>query len=227
MSFLKYIEKNGHPDCVTFSYNNEECYGIWGFDDIISIDTNDLYSDTLINELQKKIDDWKKHSDELAAVGYFSYNAKQIFYPHIKFNNIKSQIPTIWFGKPHIIRKIDRKEIDNFNSNKTHSLKKIKPLKDINHYQNKIKKIKAYLKSGDVYQINYTQPMEYQSDIISPFDLYSALFESANPNFGMYLDTGLFQILSISPENFFTKINHQISSFPIKGTRNNNKRDYR
>ena len=92
-------------------------------------------------------------------------------------------------------------------------------LKGKEHYHKKINVIKDYLRSGDVYQINYTQPIKYEFDQGSSFELYLKLFQLAKPEFGCYLNINSNQIISMSPENFFTKINDNISSSPIKGTR--------
>ena len=53
----------------------------------------------------------------------------------------------------------------------------------------------------------------------SEFDLYLSLLKTANPSYSAYLNWNSKTYLSMSPENFFTKINHKISSYPIKGTR--------
>ena len=220
MSLIEYIDSNGTPDSLIFSFNKNEYYAIWGFDEILSIGIDDINIDAIktINLFQDKINNWKKNSDEIAAVGYFSYDAKKLFYPHIKFKLPNSSMPLIWFGKPHKVIKIDRDDIIKLKNNEGGVLKKSLNLKGINHYKNKIKTIKSYLKAGDVYQINYTQPIEYDLEKISAFDLFVKLFRVAKPKFGTYLNTNEFQILSMSPENFFTKINNQISSSPIKGT---------
>ena len=220
MNLIESINKNGTPDSLIFSFTENQYYAIWGFDEILSIGIDDIDIDVnkTINLFQNKIDDWKKNSTDIAAIGYFSYDAKKLFYPHIKFKLPVSSLPLIWFGKPREVMKIDRDDIAKLKNNEKTFLKKSLNLKNINHYKNKIKTIKSYLKAGDVYQINYTQPMEYDLDKISAFDLFIKLFTASKPKFGTYLDTGGFQILSMSPDNFFTKRKNSISSSPIKGT---------
>tara|TARA_B100001750_G_scaffold229859_1_gene225741 strand:+ start:353 stop:1534 length:1182 start_codon:yes stop_codon:yes gene_type:complete len=220
MKLIESIDKNGIPDSLIFSFTENQYYAIWGFDEILSIgiDDIDVNVNRTINLFQNKINDWKKNSSDVAAIGYFSYDAKKLFYPHIKFKFPNSSIPLIWFGKPHKIMKIHRDDIIKLKNNTRGFLKKSLNLKNIRHYKNKIKTIKSYLKAGDVYQINYTQPIEYNLEEISPFDLFIKLFNASKPKFGTYLNAGEFQILSMSPENFFTKIKNKISSSPIKGT---------
>ena len=218
MSFIDSINKNGNPDSLIFSFTENQYYAIWGFDDILSINIDDIDANNSINLFQNKINDWKKDSKEISAVGYFSYDAKKIFYPHINFKTLNTSTPLIWFGKPNRIMEVDRSDIINLKKKKGIDLKKTLDLNEIDHYKNKIQTIKSYLYSGDVYQINYTQPMEYSFNDIAPFDAFVSLFTTSKPRFGAYLDTKSFQILSMSPEKFFTKIKNEISSSPIKGT---------
>ena len=61
---------------------------IWGFEDILEIPSGDINRMDVMNLFQKRINLWKKNSNDVAAVGYFSYDAKQLFFPKIKFKPI-------------------------------------------------------------------------------------------------------------------------------------------
>ena len=74
------------------------------------------------------------------------------------------------------------------------------------------------MEKGDSYQINFTQPKQYQVSG-NPFDLYMSMREYIQPYCGMYLNPGNMQILSFSPERFIRTSNGIIESFPMKGTR--------
>ena len=214
---IKYLEKYGTPDAIFFSYNKDEFFSIWGFDDIYSLSKNQLIEKNIMNNFQNKITEWKKESEEIAAVGFLSYDSKNIFFPKVNFKNIDSDVPLIWFGKPRMIKKIHKSDLINLKTKKS-ILNKIIDVPDIKYYNQIIAKIKNYLKSGDVYQINYTQPISLEL-IGKDFDLYLSLLKTANPSYSAYLNWNSKTYLSMSPENFFTKINHKISSYPIKGTR--------
>ena len=214
----KIIDKHGDPDAVVFTNNKNSYYMIWGFEDTFEISSSVINGMDVMNTFQERINLWKKNSDDIAAVGYLSYDAKQMFFPKIKFKPIESPIPLIWFGKPKIIKEIRR---DDFHScySKSSPIKKNVDLMSFKRYDEKINSIKSYLKAGDVYQINYTQPMKYEFDTLSPLELFSSLSNKVTPNYGSYINIGSHQILSLSPENFFQKTNKSISSCPIKGTR--------
>ena len=214
---IKYLEKYGTPDAIFFSYNKDEFFSIWGFDDIYSLSKNQLIEKNIMNNFQNKITEWKKESEEIAAVGFLSYDSKNIFFPKVNFKNIDSDVPLIWFGKPRMIKKIHKSDLINLKTKKS-TLNKIIDVPDIKYYNQIIAKIKNYLKSGDVYQINYTQPISLEL-IGKEFDLYLSLLKTANPSYSAYLNLNSKTYLSMSPENFFTKINDKISSYPIKGTR--------
>ena len=214
---MEYIEKYGTPDAIFFSFEKNKYYTIWGFDDIYSISKDQINNKNILEELQNKITSWKDDASEIAAVGFLSYDAKNIFFPNISFQPLKLDNPILWFGKPTIIKTVNKDELLNLSKNKL-NLKKTKSINDNNHYHIKINQIKDYLRAGDVYQINYTQPMEYKFSG-EAFELYLMLLENANPKFGVYLSIDSLKFISMSPEKFFTRANNHISSSPIKGTR--------
>ena len=214
---IKYLEKYGTPDAIFFSYKKDEFFSIWGFDDIYSVSKNQLIEKNIMNNFQDKITEWKKESEEIAAVGFLSYDSKNIFFPNVNFKNINSDVPLIWFGKPRVIKKIHKSDLINLKTKKS-VLNKIIDVPNIKYYNQIIAKIKNYLKLGEVYQINYTQPISLEL-IGKEFDLYLSLLKTANPSYSAYLNLNSKTYLSMSPENFFTKINNKISSYPIKGTR--------
>jgi len=214
---IKYLEKYGTPDAIFFSFNKDEFFSMWGFDDIYSVSKNQLIEKNIMNNFQDKITEWKKESEEIAAAGFLSYDSKNIFFPKVNFKNIDSDVPLIWFGKPRVIKKIHKSDLINLKTKKS-ALNKIIDVPDIKYYNQIIAKIKNYLKSGEVYQINYTQPISLEL-IGKEFDLYISLLKTANPSYSAYLNLNSKTYLSMSPENFFTKINNKISSYPVKGTR--------
>ena len=81
-----------------------------------------------------------------------------------------------------------------------------------------VQSVRAYIASGDVYQVNLSQRARctYTGDGLA---LYQAL-RCGNPApYGAYLDTGAWQLISTSPEQFLQKKSNQLETRPIKGTR--------
>ena len=85
-------------------------------------------------------------------------------------------------------------------------------------YMRAIEKAKAYIKKGDIYQVNLSQRFEAELNI-EPFELYSRLRSLSPAPFSSYLDFGDVTVLSSSPERFLLKRGDYIETRPIKGTR--------
>ena len=230
----KLIDKYGKPKAI-IDYPN--CKGfkkiIFDFEETICLDHE---KNIIINGIQKKqnifegwqqlIEKWKENTkgDEISALGFFAYDFKNLIYPDYKFTKkTKKLTPYFWFGKPG--KMIDVVDTRYYFEKQGINIKK--DLNQLSAFEEKIEDIKNFLYSGDAYQINYTQPLIFNFDG-NPLDLYMQIQSFAKSEFGFYLDIEESQILSFTPEKFFTKKNHILKSFPIKGTIDrgeNNKQD--
>ena len=86
------------------------------------------------------------------------------------------------------------------------------------YYRKAIEKIKHYIYDGDVYQVNFSQRFESHYNA-NPIDLFHWQ-NWYNPSpYAAYIDAGVFQIVSASPEMFITINGRHIQTKPIKGTR--------
>lgn len=81
-----------------------------------------------------------------------------------------------------------------------------------------IARIKNYIASGDVYQVNLSQRFEMPLRC-HPSELYSRLRRRSPAPFSSYLNFGDRQIVSSSPERFLRLENGRVETRPIKGTR--------
>lgn len=88
---------------------------------------------------------------------------------------------------------------------------------DKRSYRGKVRRIKDYLLSGDVYQVNLTYPVVFPF-AGDPFALYSALRTQACAPMGAYLNFGDMAVISASPERFFRVRGSKIDTWPMKGT---------
>lgn len=80
-----------------------------------------------------------------------------------------------------------------------------------------VERVKAYIRSGDVYQANMTRRFNCPITV-PPFDLYYKL-RTLNPApFSAYVDFGEGHLISSSPERFIQVKNRKIETRPIKGT---------
>lgn len=84
-------------------------------------------------------------------------------------------------------------------------------------YTAALARIKAYIESGDTYQVNFTLKLLFDFDG-SPEALYQALRRNQSVSFGAYLRSGTQRLLSFSPELFFKRTGEQCLVRPMKGT---------
>lgn len=87
-------------------------------------------------------------------------------------------------------------------------------------YLSTVQRAKAYIASGDIYQVNLSQRLSASSDL-PPAELYAYLRQLSPVPYGAYLHCGDFHILSASPERFlhFSPSCRTVETRPIKGTR--------
>jgi len=81
-----------------------------------------------------------------------------------------------------------------------------------------VKKIKRYIRTGHVYQVNMSQ--RFESDFSGdPFTLFKTLYRRNPAPFFAYIQAADHQIISTSPERFIKQTGNQVETRPIKGTR--------
>ena len=218
------IEKFGQPDALIDHWDlSSNRFAVWGFEEQFIVNSNgraiingDSSEEPFLEAWQKTLQSWKTNNEELAAVGFISYDLKNFLYPYIPFRKPDSTDPLLWFGKPKRVIPYDIIEITQEQpSPLLHLVKDIPPPSE---YNNSINKIKTYLKNGDSYQINFTQPKQFRLKENS-LEMYLTMREVIHPHHGGYLNLEGLQILCFSPERFFHTSSRQIESFPMKGTR--------
>ena len=95
---------------------------------------------------------------------------------------------------------------------------KVKSNLNFKQYSHAFDKIKAYINTGDCYQVNLTQRFS-ASATGDLWTSYQALKKINPAPFSAYFNTPFGQILSSSPERFLSVENSNVSTKPIKGTR--------
>ena len=217
------IEQYGPPDSLIDHWDSSSNrFAVWGFEEEFMITNNGrcMLNGNRIDEppmdaWQEALNSWKAYDGEMSAVGYVSYDMKNLLYTHIPFKNPNTSLPLLWFGKPIHVEAYEITENGQYPAPILHLEKDI-PLPT--EYETAICKIKTYLMNGDSYQINFTQPKQYRFEE-QPLEMYLAMRETIHPHYGMYLNLDGLQILSFSPERFFRTLGRQIESLPMKGTR--------
>lgn len=85
-------------------------------------------------------------------------------------------------------------------------------------FEDNVRKVKDYIREGDVYQANISRRMEMEFDG-DPFGLYERLFEINPSPFSSFLRLDGFSLVGCSPERLVKIEGDAISTRPIAGTR--------
>jgi para-aminobenzoate synthetase/4-amino-4-deoxychorismate lyase len=92
-----------------------------------------------------------------------------------------------------------------------------KPALAVSAYTEKLQGIRQAIADGEVYQINFTMPVDV-SLYGDPAHVFVRLAKAQPTSYAVYIDMPEYQVLSLSPELFFAVDNAQIIVRPMKGT---------
>jgi len=87
-----------------------------------------------------------------------------------------------------------------------------------NAYQLQFEKIQAYLKRGDIYEVNYCIPFQIKTEGLNLIDIYTNQKNKSAAPFGCFIKQKNNYLLCASPERFIKKTGPTISCYPMKGT---------
>jgi anthranilate/para-aminobenzoate synthase component I len=87
-------------------------------------------------------------------------------------------------------------------------------------YRAAVERIRAWIRAGDVYQVNLARRLELSAPGVDDARaLHARLVRGAGAPFAAYLETPRRRILSNSPERFLRVCGGRVETCPIKGTR--------
>ncbi|TGM97493.1 aminodeoxychorismate synthase component I [Leptospira dzoumogneensis] len=169
-------------------------------------------------EIQNKV------SQGSHAAGWISYEAGDLFLNPDNMEEV-SEDPLFWFGifsKPKTLSQAEISEWESKFKDKGYSAK-IGSETDLKEYERNFHKIRNFLYEGDIYQVNYTFPLEIELEG-SLERLFFELRKKQPVPYEAWIHTGdslpiQKDILSFSPELFWERKSNQIRTVPMKGTR--------
>lgn len=160
------------------------------------------------------------------VAGYFGYECGYHFEeiaPHV---SLHPSLPLAWFGvyrTPLIFNhetgafENDLHSIVRDVDPSTYSLEHCALGISDTKYIEKIAAIKAYIISGDTYQVNFTN--KYTFDFHgSPVSCFASLKEKQKVGYSAFINANGKHLLSFSPELFFKMSEGRITTKPMKGT---------
>ncbi|PJZ27016.1 aminodeoxychorismate synthase, component I [Leptospira hartskeerlii] len=169
-------------------------------------------------EIQNKV------SQGFHAAGWISYEAGDLFLNPDNMEEV-SEDPLFWFGifsEPKTLSPTEISEWEFKFKDKGYSAE-IRPGMDLKEYEENFRKIRNFLYMGDIYQVNFTFPLEIELEG-SLGRLFFELRKKQPVPYEAWIHTGNSvpkqrDILSFSPELFWERKSSQIRTVPMKGTR--------
>jgi para-aminobenzoate synthetase / 4-amino-4-deoxychorismate lyase len=163
----------------------------------------------------------------LVAAGFFAYECATAFEPRSLAIPAAPGQPLAWFGIYDRAYRFDHSSgsfldippgLDQFELSARPATEAVFSI-DEPDYARRIAAIHSYIRSGDIYQLNFTAPVSIRTSG-SPAALYAQLRRCQPVEFGAFLHCEPGQhILSLSPELFFRIDEHRrITARPMKGT---------
>lgn len=189
-----------------FKVNEQEDLQTLIFTDPVEIITTNKVNE--VNISLKRVEE--AISKGYYAAGYLSYEATYAFY---KTNRtIDSAYPLLWFGvfKDPIVK--EPVDASNYYTVGKWSMKERKEA-----YLQNVDDILEKLNNDETEQVNYTIPFNAPFNGDS-YDYYKQLKRAQKANFNAYLQFDDFDILSVSPEKFFSIRDNIVTVRPMKGT---------
>lgn len=159
----------------------------------------------------------------LHVAGYMSYEAGLMLEDRLQPIALRQgdhtpAMPLLWFGLFEGHRLIDPALMpDLLPDPATASIEAPQPLVDEQAYRAAFAQVQDYIRAGDIYQVNLTFPCaaRFDGDLMA---LYAAIRPRQRAGYGGIIRTGAHNILSFSPELFFTNVRGQLTARPMKGT---------
>lgn len=156
----------------------------------------------------------------LHAVGFVAYEAAPAFDPALVARP-PGTLPLAWFGvfrSPEPAAGEVRGEGPASSERAPFTLSPWEPNIPRERYDAEIDLIREAIARGETYQVNHTLRLRanFAGDATS---FYRRLLAAQGACYGALLDTGRHQIVSVSPELFFSRRGARVTTRPMKGTR--------
>ena len=167
------------------------------------------------DEVQAALTAVEKAVEEgLHAAGFVAYEAASGLASVLQTRE-PGDLPLVWFG---LFAAREKVACGGLQGRGTYSLSAWEPSISRRAYADAFAAIREYIEAGDTYQVNFTFRLRagFSGDERT---FYHDLCRSQRAPFCAYLDLGRHQILSASPELFFSLRDGVLTARPMKGTR--------
>lgn len=145
------------------------------------------------------------------CVGFVTHEAAGAFDHALVVKAARKSVPLAWFAEFAQMASVIDEATEAFSVGEWRS--------DTNSAQfaNAVESIRADIHEGRFYQVNFTTRLE--TTFAGDTRAFFRALQAAQPNgYHLYIDAGAFQLLSVSPELFFSIRDNIITTQPMKGT---------
>lgn len=143
------------------------------------------------------------------CVGYLRYEAAAAFDPALAVQEADG--PLAWFGVHDAPQAWPELAVDNT------AIAQWQEALSRTAFDQGMAEIHRAIADGELYQLNYTASL-HGTVTGAPRDLFMALQRAQPGGYAAFIDTGVEQVLSVSPELFFDWDGERILARPMKGT---------
>jgi len=160
------------------------------------------------------------------AAGFISYEAAPALDPAMITRPRLEDLPYVWFAlcrQPEAVEPGDLPTVDLGDARRQNSAGKYRfdpwtPVLSPSDYGHCFERVMQHLCAGDTYQINFTFPLRSRlSGCLT--SLYRDIEQAQAGNYCAWLHGGGWDVISTSPELFFSIHDGTITARPMKGTR--------
>jgi para-aminobenzoate synthetase/4-amino-4-deoxychorismate lyase len=180
-------------------------------------------SRSLFDEIEQAL------ADGAYVAGYFAYECGESLKEMGRCDRLNRNTPATWFGVypeafvfDHRTGKFEGEPPDELMAKDArpgqgYEIRNLCMGITAESYAEKIAAIQEYIRSGDTYQVNFTDALRFDFSG-SPEAMFAALSESQPVPYSAFLHGDDWDILSFSPELFFRVKDRRIVTRPMKGT---------
>lgn len=147
------------------------------------------------------------------VAGYIAYEAAAAFDPALRTHSA-AEYPLLWFG----VYDAPRQALAPRPEAPAEAEIPWRARMDEATYIQAADRIRAHIAAGDTYQVNFTFPLEAEFNQ-DPERWFHARLAAQGSRYSAFIDLGSHQILSLSPELFFSLDGDTLATRPMKGTR--------
>ncbi len=175
----------------------------------------EIVSANSLSEVKEKLERVENLTQQQGfhAAGFISYEASPAFDNALRVNS-NNQFPLLWFAIYEAAIPVTFTETE---AAEVKSESPWTPAITQSEYDRAIDCIKNHIAEGDTYQVNYTFKLHKGMDD-NGFRLFMDLAQSQGSGYPAYINTGEYEICSVSPELFFSMDGDRIITRPMKGT---------